>query len=165
MKRKAPLALALLFIVAGLWATDQRPEAQFYYDLGPAEIDVTAYPDAQKQNYETFRRACSQCHTTARPLNAPISAASDWKRYVRRMHIRTKSKPQATLSPADAQRIVDFLVFDSKLRKIERKAEFQKNTERLERLFAQFQQDKSRRDIQEDRNKARPAAPYTGNKQ
>src|SRR3990172_9822175 len=68
-------------------------EARFYYDLGAAEIDISSYPKKQQDGYAVFARTCSQCHTLARPINAPFAVRKDWERYIQRMHIRTESRP------------------------------------------------------------------------
>lgn len=129
--------------------------AQFPYDLGPAEVDVAAYPKAQQDNYAVLRRACSQCHALARPLNSPIVSREDWTRYVKRMHARTKARQGVKLSPADAKAVIDFLVYDSRLRKIEKKAAFEAQAKALSARFAAARKEKLRLQTEEDAKKAR----------
>src|SRR5687768_15958120 len=47
--------------------SEEELKALYYYDLGPKEIDVSDYPAKQQENYAVFRKACSHCHTLARP--------------------------------------------------------------------------------------------------
>lgn len=140
--------------LAGAQYSRDQLRASFYYDLGPADIDVSAYPDAQKANYAVFKRVCSQCHTLARPINAPIAAKTDWRRYVERMHIHTSSRPGTAINKEDASKIVAFLAFDSKARKLGRKAEFEAQSERLRRLFEDMRREREQAQIEEGKNKA-----------
>ncbi len=148
-----------LAVLAGLaWAADYTEEqlkARFYYDLGPAEIDVSGYPKKERERYSVFSRACSQCHTLARPINSPIVARKDWKRYVERMHLRTKVKAGASISKGDAREIVDFLAYDSQVRKAQGKAAFESKSQELRALFEKVQAERSRRRAEEDKRKAR----------
>ncbi len=79
----------------------------FEADLGPAWIDVSAYPPAQQKAYALFAQRCCKCHTLARPVNSTLKP-EDWDAYVQRM----SRKPGSGISPADAGVIRDFLVFD-----------------------------------------------------
>ena len=107
-------------------------------DLGPAEIDVSAYPKEMRQSYKTFAFKCASCHTIARPINSQFleltedeikKAKTDdpdmfkdeklvkpeagiWNRYVKRM----MTKPGCPVGK-DGKQIFEFLVFDSKQRK------------------------------------------------
>lgn len=135
--------------------TKEQLNARFYYDLGPAEADVSSYPQAQKDNYGVFARNCSQCHTLARPINAPIVSRKDWKRYVQRMHLKTKVSSGTAISKEDAKAIVDFLAYDSKVRKVDRKAGFAAKTAELQRLFEDVKKERGRLQAEEDRKKAR----------
>src|SRR5579871_2384572 len=108
-------------------------------DAGVAEIDVSSYPQDIQANYRIFARRCSQCHSLARPLNSQflqltldeqkaeqtkepdifkdnkIWQISDsvWTDYVKKM----QSKPGAIIRASEFDKIVAFLVYDSKTRK------------------------------------------------
>ena len=149
---------------AGEKFTSEQLRASFYYDLGPAEIDVSSYPREQQANYSIFAKTCSQCHTLARPINAPIIKREDWKRYVHRMHLKTKLRSRIEISKEEAKTVVDFLAYDSQLRKIDRKDEFQTKTKELKALFRQVQVGKAKLQVEESKKRARQSAPYTGDK-
>jgi hypothetical protein len=147
---------------AGESFTDEQLKARFYYDLGPAEADVSTYPKEQQENYGVFARSCSQCHTLARPLNSPIVSRKDWKRYVLRMHLRTKVAPGTAFRKEDAQAVVDFLTYDSVARKVQGKAAFDAQTASLKNLFGRVQKERSRRQIEDDEKKANPGGVPNG---
>lgn len=112
----------------------ERPAPRFYYDLGPETVDVSRYPRRQQENYKLFLSVCGTCHGTARPLNSPYTGADTWKRFVSRMH--RKMEARAVLpSSEDEERILDFLVYDSKLRKLDRREQFQAQQGRIKALF------------------------------
>ena len=141
--------------------TPVQLQVLFSWDLGADSIDVGAYPEAQRANYETLKAECSVCHTLARPINAPYAERRDWERFVKRMH----GKPGGErLDKASAKRIVDFLVFDAGERKVKRKEEFEKESARLETLFSAVKAEREK-SVQEKSEKA-PAKPfhYTGDK-
>lgn len=115
--------------------TDEELAAQFYYDLGPSEVDVSDYPKRQQENYALFQRACSQCHTTARPLNSPRTTRTSWEYYVMRMRLFCQFDGVPEFNSEDAERIVDFLAYDSKVRKERRREEFEAETRALRRRF------------------------------
>lgn len=117
-------------------AVARKPAPLFYYDLGPAAVNVSAYPEKQRKNYKLFLSVCGTCHTTARPLNAPYIDADTWRRYVRRMHVKMENRA-ILLSQEDHERILEFLIYDSKVRKISRSGEFQTTQEKLKKLFEQ----------------------------
>jgi len=144
--------------------TKDQLEARFYYDLGSSELDVSNYPKAQQANYEVFKKTCSQCHTLARPINSPLVEKKDWERYVRRMRQRTQVRPGTAISKQDAKVIVDFLAYDARVRKVEKKAEFEARTKELQALFEEVQKERARLKSEEDRKKVKQAAPYTGTK-
>ncbi|MHB2026807.1 MAG: hypothetical protein ACYCPQ_09275 [Elusimicrobiota bacterium] len=144
--------------------TRSQLDARFYFDLGPAQINVSSYPAIQQENYKVFARACSQCHTLARPINSPIVATKDWQRYIRRMSARTKTAP-ANIKPfarSDIESILSFLDYDSRLRKIKHKAEFQAKTEKLKLLFQRMQTKRIKTERETDLKKARHTYPYSG---
>ena len=116
------------------FAVRRKAAARFYYDLGPATVDVSGYPPVERENYKIFLSVCGTCHSAARPLNAPYAGADIWKGFVRRMH--TKMESQAVLpSPKEEARILEFLVYDSGIRKIARSSSFQAQQEELKKLF------------------------------
>jgi cytochrome c5 len=83
------------------------------YDKGAATIDVSAYPAGIKKNYELFREKCAQCHTLARPINCDFAMPDEWSRYVKRM----MNKPGSMITPGNAKKIYEFLVYDTNVRK------------------------------------------------
>jgi hypothetical protein len=83
------------------------------FDKGPALIDVSAYPAGIKKNYELFREKCAQCHTLARPINSDFAMPDEWSRYVKRM----MNKPGSMITPGNAKKIYEFLVYDTNARK------------------------------------------------
>ena len=121
----------------------EKPLTQFYYDLGPPTVDVSAYPEKQKENYRIFLAVCGACHTTARPLNSPHAKPGEWKRFVDRMHNKMESRG-IPLGKDDADRIVEFLVFDSKIRKTDRGESFQSQQEKLKALFEEISKERER---------------------
>ncbi len=122
--------------------TDPSPSRSgglFPNDSGPAEIDVSKYPKEMQTNYRLFTVKCAVCHTIARPINSQFlelsadelkKAKTDeptlfkdtkivqpneniWNRYVKRM----MTKPGCPVG-RDGKKIWDFLIYDSKLRKM-----------------------------------------------
>jgi cytochrome c5 len=83
------------------------------FDKGPATIDVSAYPAGIQKNYAVFREKCTLCHTLARPINSDFALPDEWSRYIKRM----MHKPGSMISPGQAKRIYEFLVFDATIRK------------------------------------------------
>ncbi|MBI4386560.1 MAG: cytochrome c [Elusimicrobia bacterium] len=106
----------------------------YYYDLGSSTVDVSGYPERQKENYRFFLAVCGSCHTTARPLNAPYADRDDWRRYVRRMHFKMKGRG-IQLDKADEDRLVDFLSYDSRARKMDKREAFEEQQKSLKELF------------------------------
>lgn len=129
---------------AGERFTFEQLKAKFYYDLGPAEVDVSSYPKEQQANYEAFKRTCSRCHTLARPLNAPIASRKSWRRYVRRMHARSVDWVGDPISEQDTQAIVDFLVYDAAERKLKDEPAFKAKTLELKALFKEVKAERAR---------------------
>lgn len=112
----------------------REPSARFYYDLGPATVDVSGYPEKQRGNYKDFLSLCGTCHSAARPLNSPYVGLDTWKHYVRRMHVKMENR--AILPSKDEEeRILEFLVYDSQARKVDKSAEFSTQQEKLKKLF------------------------------
>ena len=111
----------------------------FANDAGPDQLDVSKYPEEIQADYHKFAQRCSQCHTLARPINSqylqltadeqkeakekePELLTNDkiwhvgdnvWADYVTKM----KSKPGAIIRASEFDKIVAFLVYDSKVRK------------------------------------------------
>jgi len=82
-------------------------------DAGKKTIDVSKYPDEQKQNYALFMKKCVKCHTTARPINSRFVLPGEWERYIKRMVF----KPDSKMTEADGKKIYRFLLYDSSVRK------------------------------------------------
>lgn len=81
-------------------------------DKGPNFIDVTAYSPEMQETYELFTRKCSRCHTVARPINSTFTP-DGWQEYVYKM----MKKPGSGLTPKTADKIIEFLIYDSQRRK------------------------------------------------
>lgn len=164
------LAFSMEMLGCGQSSQSQKPNftekqlgAMFYYDLGPEEIDVSSYPEKQRENFAVFAKTCSQCHTLARPINVPIVEKKDWDRYINRMHQRAKVR-KAKIPKQEVAAILDFLIYDSQVRKADGKASFEKRTEELKQLFEEVKKERARLQLEEDKGKTLPAAPYTGEK-
>lgn len=166
--RHSAFFVAAVLIAGAVWAgeslTEEQLAAKFYFDLGPKQIDVSAYPKAQQEGYRLFTMVCAQCHTTARALSAPITDAKDWKRYVTRMHIRSRAKLGTVMTREWDKQVAEFLAYDSQVRKVKGKEAFDRQSEELKAFFAQVQKEKLRRQAEADKNKARQAPLYTGEK-
>ena len=134
--------------------TDKQGEANFYFDLGADLVDVSGYPKAQQENYRVFTAVCVRCHTLARPINSPLAARADWRRYVQRMHVRSKDQSDKTFTKEQAKSIVEFLAYDSNIRKITHKAAFDAETARLKKLFVEVRAERSRLQRESDESKA-----------
>ena len=111
-----------------------EPRALYYYDLGSAEVDVSGYPPNQKDNYRLFLVVCGACHTTARPLNSPYAQPGEWRRFVSRMHAKMEARG-VPLGQDHARRIIEFLVYDAKIRKIEGRSPFEAQRGTLKERF------------------------------
>lgn len=145
--------------------TVQQLSAQFPADLGPAELDVSAYPARIQEGYTVFAKVCSQCHTPARALYAPVTTRADWDKHVSRMHQKTLVYGWWTaFQKEDAKRVLDFLAYDSQVRKVDAKASFAETTAALEALFLEVRREKDRVARAEDARSVKPAAPYVGAK-
>ncbi|MBI4371394.1 MAG: hypothetical protein HY552_03755 [Elusimicrobia bacterium] len=147
-----------VLLASAAWAggrfTAKQLAARFYYDLGPEEIDVSGYPKAQRENYAAFAATCARCHTLARPINAPIAARRDWERYVARMRVRTKVAADKSFTREQAKKVVDFLAYDSQIRKVRGRAAFEAQTRQLKVRFAEVAAERARLRIEGDRRKA-----------
>lgn len=136
-------AVAILFFSHLLAARDSKGDLPYKFfpnDFGPPSVDVSHYPPEIKNDYRLFLRKCSVCHTVARPLNAqflqldkeqleklkrkhpnlaqtsPDVVMPDPKAWVRIIK-RMAAKPGASISAEDGKKILEFLVYDSKVRK------------------------------------------------
>ena len=155
------LKLLIAILATAGFAAEFSPEqleAKFPWDLGAARIDqeVSKYPPEMQERYALFLQNCSQCHSTARPLNSRYVSRADWTRYTKRMHLRSKTTPNASLAQADLKEAVEFLIYDSQRRKVERKAEFDAETARLEKLFSQVQIERAKRREMQNKAKSKP---------
>lgn len=140
-------------------------DARYYYDLGADTVDVADYPAVERDNYEIFTTVCSQCHTLARAINAPLTSREEWDRYVTRMHKRTLVHEWWTrFAKEDAKRILDFLEYDSRVRKIDDGKVFARETESLKVLFQEVQREKSRLQMSRDRENVKPYPHFAGDK-
>ena len=115
--------------------TKQELNASYYYDLGPDTIDVSNYPQKQQANYKVFVRACSQCHTLARAVNSPRSSPVAWKYYIFRLRLQSKFAPGKGFNRREATVALDFLNYDSKMRKGKHRDDFEALSRTLERHF------------------------------
>lgn len=113
---------------------ERRAAALFYSDLGPDTVDLAAYPEEKKREYEVYARVCSRCHTLARSVNAPFVDRSWWEFYLASMRVRAYFHAEP-LSRQETQAVLDFLEYDSNERKVERAAEFEARTAELKRRF------------------------------
>lgn len=157
MKRIIALSLLILSTPAPAQErfTAEQLDARSPYDLGPKEVDVTSYPKEQQENYKTFAKACSQCHTPARALNSPLVGRENWRRYIKRMYQRTKSNAGTALGKEDAEAVIDFLTYDSHIRKVQKKAAFAAEARELKALFADVRRERSRVQVESDRKKVK----------
>jgi hypothetical protein len=140
--RKIRLALLILPALAVAAASPPEPAEEaglFHYDLGPNQVDVSSYPARLRADYRTFVMACSRCPTLARPINAPYVERADWERYIKRMKLRSRyAGADRTFTAEEASRVLDFLVYDSRARKVEGRAAFEARDKELRRWFRGF---------------------------
>ena len=113
---------------------EHRKAALFYSDLGPDQVDVSAYPAERKREYEVYARACSRCHTLARSINAPYVSRAWWEFYVTSMRVRARFHGEP-LAKQDVRDVLNFLEYDSNERKVARASEFETTKETLKRRF------------------------------
>ena len=109
----AVLAVILLVGIGMIYALRVPRVAPKTYpaDKGPNFIDVTAYSPKMQETYELFTRKCSRCHTVARPINSTFTS-EEWREYVYKM----MKKPGSGLTPKTADKIIEFLIYDSQHR-------------------------------------------------
>jgi hypothetical protein len=83
-------------------------------EAGPATIDVSAYPKAGQDSYPLFTEKCAQCHHLNHTINSDHHALPDeWESIVNRMW----RKPGSNINKKQAEQIVEFLTYDSSVRK------------------------------------------------
>jgi hypothetical protein len=83
-------------------------------EAGPATIDVSAYPKAGQDSYPLFTEKCAQCHHLNHTINSDHHALPDeWESIVNRM----RRKPGSNINKTEAEQIVEFLTYDSSVRK------------------------------------------------
>jgi len=83
-------------------------------EQGPASIDASKYPQKIQDIYtDIFSQKCMQCHRLSRPINSDFVLPSEWENYVKLM----SHKPGSNIDNGDARKIVDFLIYDSSVRK------------------------------------------------
>ena len=126
----------------------------FYSDLGPEQIDVSAYPSEQRRNYAVYARACSRCHGLARSINAPYASRGWWEFYMTGMRLRGRIAGRP-FSREETKAVLDFLEYDSRARKVENAAEFEKSAAELKRRFDAYI-DRRMSDLQKNMPKAVP---------
>ncbi len=141
--------------------TSSELAAKFPSDLGFSTIDVSAYPRDIQEDYKIFLAVCSSCHTPARAINAPMTSEQDWKRYVHRMHVKIERRGYL-LGKEDEEKIVAFLKYDSKIRKIDRKSEFASQQEALGVIFGQISKERERLSREEINRLPKKETPYVG---
>ena len=125
---------------------EKHLDTLYYSDLGPDSIDVSSYPEQQQKNYAVYARACYQCHTLARSINAPAASPAFWEFYLLSMRTRTKfALGDAKITKEESKAILDFIEYDSDVRKLGRKEEFNALTERLKASFNLMAEDRIRR--------------------
>lgn len=94
-------------------ATGEESKKEFPWDKGPATIDVSKYPEEQQANYKVFAQKCAKCHTLARAINSPYALPKEWGTYIDKM----KKKKRSGLDAKSAKAIVNFVIYDSSVRK------------------------------------------------
>ncbi len=103
------------------------------WDLGPETVDVSTYPASIQEAYKVFVNKCGKCHTAARALNSPYSTPEEWNSYVNKM----MKKPGSGITPKEGKLIFDFLVHDSKARKLSDPEAWNKY---IDEILASFQE-------------------------
>lgn len=81
---------------------------------GPAMIDVSAYPRAGQDSYRLFTEKCAQCHNLKHIINSDHHALPDeWEAIGKRM----RHKPGSNINKTETKQIVEFLTYDSSVRR------------------------------------------------
>jgi hypothetical protein len=81
---------------------------------GGETLDVSAYPPEQQVRYLLFEHKCSKCHSLSMALGSGYTLPR-WRRYLSQMSRR----PEAGLSEAQGQEILEFLRFYAARRGVE----------------------------------------------
>lgn len=149
----------LLLLTPLAWGADQFTEAElqslYAADLGPSTVDVSGYPKKQQENYALFSRVCSRCHTLARSVNSPRTSRQSWDFYIFTMRLRSIVDKQDRFTLEQGKAIRDFLVYDSRERKVKNRARFEELTDDLQNRFAQTITERMRR-LQEANQRSLP---------
>jgi hypothetical protein len=161
-------AIVFMLAAGALYGAESGPittkelSARTPADLGPDTVDVSQYPPAQQKNYILFLERCSRCHTAARAINSRIITQEDWQHFVSLMHGRLLSRSMSEPWKLEEGRaIIDFLAYDSEVRKLGHSKEFQDLQTRLAERFKEVQKEKARRSKDQP---TKPSAPYIGDK-
>jgi hypothetical protein len=133
--RAAPLLLALVAAVS--LRAEERRGILYYSDLGPDRIDVSAYPLQKRRNYAVYARACARCHGLARSINAPYTSRGWWEFYMTGMRVRG-TVTRRPFSREEIKDVLDFLDYDSRVRKVENAKAFEAATAELQKQFADY---------------------------
>jgi hypothetical protein len=120
---------------AALSAPENLPRTLYYADLGPDAIDVADYPAQQKYNYTIFQQECARCHTLARAINSPVESRMYWHFHLARMSLHSRVRHQGPISASETKAILDFLEYDSQVRKVQNNKIFEEQTAELKRRF------------------------------
>ena len=84
------------------------------FEQGPSTIDVANYPQKIQDIYtDVFSQKCMQCHRLSRPINSDYALPSEWESYVKLM----MHKPGSNINNGEARKIIEFLIYDSSIRK------------------------------------------------
>jgi hypothetical protein len=110
------VGLPAILLIASPLAVDAAKKV-FREDRGPATVDVSRYPKTTQDTYSgRFLKRCGKCHTVARPINTEkIVLEGEWTTYTKKM----MRKPGSGIKEADRKKIVEFLVYDGRVRKPE----------------------------------------------
>lgn len=111
------------------------PDTEYYTDLGPDAIDVSAYPPEQRRAYAVFERVCSRCHTLARAVNSPTRSRTYWRFHLARMSAHSRMHHQGPLPKEELKAVLDFLEHDAQVRKVQNRERFLEQDEELKRRF------------------------------
>lgn len=133
--------------------TEAELRSLYYADLGPATIDVAAYPKEQQENYQVFRRVCARCHTLARSVNSPRVSRKAWDFYIFEMRLRSILTRKDRYTIDEGKAILEFLVFDARKRKS--RPEFEELSADLQNRFALSISERMRR-LQEANPRSSP---------
>lgn len=103
-------------------------------DLGEETVDVSDYPLQIRADYRVYARVCSQCHTLARANYSPHDSRARWTLHLTRMRALAAWRG-SRLYRQESRAVLDFLDYDSRVRRRERRREFEQTIEELQRRF------------------------------